>query len=177
MPFWHGLGLHVPSDLPSTSVGPDPGRSGCTTAEAHELHGFTRQMANVVFEKKRGNRWISGEAQCFLPWFCPKFFPLALGLGRIQIKETVLKMFFLQGGCEGARCAAFPQQTRSTWFQTCRIMQTQNWPRLEVIDLRWSEMIWDDLRNNTNFQMFLSVAAEGCGVELNSAQPPPVKRT
>jgi hypothetical protein len=55
MPFLHGLGVHVPSDLPSTSVGPDPGRSGCTTAEAHELHGFMRQMANA-FSKKRNKQ-------------------------------------------------------------------------------------------------------------------------
>lgn len=42
---------------------------------------------------------------------------------------------------------------------------------LQRVDVRAEDV------NNTNFQMFLSVAAEGCAIELNSAQPPPVKRT
>ena len=59
MPFLHGLGVHVPSDLPSTSVGPDPGRSGCTTAEAHELHGFMRQMANAFSKKPNASESLN----------------------------------------------------------------------------------------------------------------------
>lgn len=147
MPFLHGFGVHVPSDLPSTSVCPDPGRSGCTTAEAHAwLHAAN---GKCFFEKTKE----TDEGQMK---YSANFSQRRMFFGRVDVRAQDVQLF----------CSRHIQHF-IRHAESCRLR----------VDQDWKSSIWDDLRNNTNFQMFLSVAAEGCGVELNSAQPPPVKRT
>lgn len=84
MPCLHGFGVHVPSDLPSTSVGPDPGRSGCTTAEAHAwLH-----VANgkCFFEKTKE----TDEGQMK---YSANFSQRRMFFGRVDVRAQDVQLF------------------------------------------------------------------------------------